>query len=140
MRSRHPSWSRCPLELAGHVLSQSAFAALDDNGARPIQVEHLGLGELDAALVLDTAGDVSLEAVTQQQAAAVEVLRHLDGARELGVYTSTARSLQPPTHDHRPASRSSPACVRRVIATSLPGCSARSPTSAVIRGVDGRSS
>jgi hypothetical protein len=86
--------------LAGQALSQAAFAAVDDNGARPIHVEHLGLGQLDAALVLDTAVDVSLESVTQQQAAAVELLRLLDGARELGVYTSTARSLQPPTPDH----------------------------------------
>ena len=84
---------------AAQVLPPAAFAALDDNGIRPIGVEHLGLGRLDVALVVDTAADVSVEALAKQQATAVELLRHLQGAGQLGVYTSTARVLQAATAD-----------------------------------------
>ena len=81
------------------MLPPAAFAALDDNGIRPIGVEHLGLGRLDVALVLDTAADVSVEALDKQQATTVELLRQLEGAGQLGVYTSTARVLQTATPD-----------------------------------------
>ena len=81
------------------VLPPAAFTALDDNGTRPIGVEHLGLGRLDVALMVDTAADVSVEALAKQQATTVELLRHLQGAGQLGVYTSTAQVLRAATPD-----------------------------------------
>ena len=84
---------------AAQVLQPAAFAALDDNGVRPIGVEHLGLNRLDVALVVDTAADVSVEALAKQQATTVELLRHLHGAGQLGVYTSTAQVLHAATAD-----------------------------------------
>jgi hypothetical protein len=90
-----------PGELAGEVLSSAAFVALDDNGPLPIRVEHLGVDQLDVVLVLDTAGDVPLETVGRQQGAAFELLRHLQDAGRVGIYTSTARALQSPTSDRQ---------------------------------------
>ena len=81
------------------VLPPAAFTALDDNGTRPIGVEHLGLGRLDVALMVDTAADVSVETLAKQQATTVELLRHLQGAGQLGVYTSTAQVLRAATPD-----------------------------------------
>ena len=84
---------------AGQVLAPTAFSAVDDQGPRPMGVEQPGVGQLDVALVIDTAADVPLSTLGNQQATAVELLRHLQGAGELGTYTSTAQVLQPPTPD-----------------------------------------
>ena len=113
----------------------AAFAALDDNGARPIGVEHLGLGQLDVALVVDTAGGRvpggGGQAASGRRRAAPSPGRERDSSAS--TRAPPGRSSRRPPID-RPTSRTSPGCARRVIATSPPGCSARSPTSTVIPG------
>ncbi len=86
--------------LAGQVLPAGAFSAHDDRGPRPISVENLTVGDLDVGLVIDTAADLPVTAVGEQQATAVEVLRNLQSGGDLGISTSTASSVQLPTPGH----------------------------------------